>query len=419
MTEVPAAPKEAPPLSTLPLAGIRVLDIASYIAAPCGATVLADYGADVIKVEPPGTGDPNREMFSGPAYPRHPVNYAWHLDGRGKRSLAIDLKNPQARAALDRLIARADILIVNFPAKVRERLRLDYETVSTGNPRLIYASMTGYGETGPDADQAGFDINAYFARAGILDVARYDDALPGVVAPAQGDRAAGIALAMGVMMALWNREKTGRGTKVASSLFANGVWANGNFAQGALLGGTMPRRPPPDRPRSAVSNVYQTSDGRWLQLTIVDEPRQFPILCQALGLEALGDDPRFATRELRRTASAELASLFAEAFARRPYAEWRTHLKGFSLPFAPINTPHDLAQDEQAHASGIFVDTAIPEMPKTIAAPFSLADVPIPPARPGPELGEHSREVLLEAGLSEAEIERLGASGAVQFTDKA
>jgi crotonobetainyl-CoA:carnitine CoA-transferase CaiB-like acyl-CoA transferase len=411
MTDAPASAE--PPLSTLPLAGIRVIDAASYIAAPCAATVLGDYGADVVKVEPPGLGDPNRGMYTLAAYPAHEVNYPWHLDGRGKRSLAIDLKNEAARAALDRLIAQADVLIVNYPPQVRSRLRLDYESVAGVNPRLIYASMTGYGETGPDADQAGFDINAYFARSGILDLARYDEALPGVVMPAQGDRAAGIALAMGIMLALWNREKTGRGTMVASSLLANGIWANGNFAQGALIGARMPKRPPPDRPRSAVSNVYRTSDERWLQLTIVDEERHFPVLARALGCEQVLADPRFATRELRRADSAALAAIFAERFAERTLAEWQARLKGCGLPFAAVSRAVDLPEDAQAHAAGIFADTIIPDMPKTIAPPFTLADVALPPARPGPGLGEHSREVLAEAGLDEAEIAALVASGAI------
>jgi crotonobetainyl-CoA:carnitine CoA-transferase CaiB-like acyl-CoA transferase len=413
MTELPAAPTEAPLPMPLPLAGIRVIDAASYIAAPCAATVLADYGADVIKVEPPGAGDPNRGMHRVIAYPAHEVNYPWHLDSRGKRSLAIDLKNETARAALDRLIATADVMIVNYPPKVRARLRLDYERVAAVNPRLIYASMTGYGETGPDADQAGFDVNAYFARSGILDVARYDDTLPAVVAPAQGDRPAGIALAMGIMLALWNREKTGSGTMVASSLLGNGVWANANFVQGALIGAAMPKRPPPDRPRSAVSNVYRTSDERWLQLTIVDEERHFPVLCRTIGCEHAIAEPRFATREARRAHSAALAAILAEAFATRTLAEWQELLKGCGLPFAAINRAVDVADDAQAHAAGIFAETAIPEMPTTIAPPFTLADVTLPPARPAPELGEHSREVLAEAGLDESEIAALAASGAI------
>ena len=408
---MPKAPASASPL---PLAGIRVLDLASYIAAPVAATVLADYGADVIKVEPPGRGDPNRMMYTLAAYPQHEVNYPWHLDARGKRSLAIDLKDEAGREALSRLVERADVFIINLPLKVRERLRLDHATVAALNPRLIYASFTGYGEQGPDADQPGFDTNAYFARAGLLDGCRYDDALPGVVMPGQGDRAAAIALAMGIMVALWNREKTGRGTKVSSSLFANGIWANGNIVQGALLGASMPKRPPPHTPRSALSNLYRMADERWVQLTVVDEPKQFPVLCKALDREFAITDARFTTLKLRRENSAALAAIFAEAFFSQPYAFWRERLKACGLPFAVINRASDLTDDEQAVAAGIFVETANPELPLTLAPPFALADVALPPARSGPALGEHSAEVLAEAGFTAEEIASLKSRGVVE-----
>ena len=242
MAQRPTRPakKRAHEPDVLPLAGIRILDVASFIAAPVAATVLGDYGADVIKVEPPGDGDANRNIAQLSAgYPKSPVSYPWHLDSRGKRSLAIDLKNERARLAFDRVIAGADVLITNYPLAVRQRLKLGYAEVSRVNSRLIYTSFTGYGESGPDADQLGFDVTAYFARSGIFDGSRYDGAPPGVSMPAQGDRAAGMALATGIMIALWNRQRTGRGTQVASSLLANGIWANANAVQAAMLGAAL------------------------------------------------------------------------------------------------------------------------------------------------------------------------------------
>lgn len=408
----PAGPEHA--RSTLPLSGIRILDVASFIAAPVAATVLGDYGADVIKVEPLGEGDPNRTIaVVASGYPKSPVNYPWHLDSRGKRSLAIDLKHEQARAAFDRVIATADVLITNYPLASRHRLRLDYEAVARVNPRLIYASFTGYGETGPDADQVGFDTTAYFARSGIMDGARYDDAVPGVTMPAQGDRAAAMALAAAIMIALWNREKTGKGTKVSSSLLANGIWANGNAVQAALVGAPLPKRPPPDRPRSALANVYQTKDGRWLQLTLVREDRDWPGVCRALEREDLMKDPRFADLPRRRANGTPLAAALSDAFATRDFAEWRIRLKAQALPFAPISRAEDLVEDEQAAAAGIIVPTMHTEMPHTLAAPFSLADVPLPPAGPGPSLGAHSDEILREAGLSPEEIADMRTCGAL------
>jgi crotonobetainyl-CoA:carnitine CoA-transferase CaiB-like acyl-CoA transferase len=400
--------------SALPLAGIRVLDVASFIAAPVAATVLGDYGADVIKVEPPGEGDPNRTIaIVAAGYPKSPVSYPWHLDSRGKRSLAIDLKNENARAAFDRIIASADVLITNYPLAARVRLRLDYDAVAKVNPRLIYASFTGYGETGPDADQVGFDLTAYFARSGILDGARYDGAAPAVTMPAQGDRATGLALATGIMLALWNRERTGRGTKVASSLYANGIWANGNVVQGALVGATLPKRPPPDRPRSALTNAYRTRDDRWFQLTVVQEERAWQGICRTIERQDLASDPRFADMPARRANAAELAGLLRQSFAAHDFEHLRVRLKAEAIPFAPIARAEDVVEDAQAVAAGAIVPTEYAEMPRTVAVPFSLADVPLPPPEPGPALGAHSEEILREAGVPPEEIAALKACGAL------
>jgi crotonobetainyl-CoA:carnitine CoA-transferase CaiB-like acyl-CoA transferase len=167
----------------LPLSGLVVLDISSFIAAPAAAVALADFGADVIKIEPPGEGDPHRHNYKNASYPQSDKNFPWQLDGRLKRSIALDLKNASARAVLERLIGRADVMIVNFPPPARERLKLRWEDIEPLNPRLIYCSLTGYGETGPDRDRPGFDITAYFGRSGILDAARYEGGPPGLSLP--------------------------------------------------------------------------------------------------------------------------------------------------------------------------------------------------------------------------------------------
>ncbi|MDX2202309.1 MAG: CoA transferase [Hyphomicrobiaceae bacterium] len=399
----------------LPLAGLKVLDVASFIAAPVAATVLGDYGADVVKVEPPGEGDPNRHIMTlSASYPKAQVNYPWHLDSRGKRSLAIDLKNAEARLAFNTLVATADVLIINYPPKVREKLMLRYEDVAPLNDRLIYASLTGYGETGPDADQVGFDVNAYFARSGLLDGCRYEGGFPGLPMPAQGDRGSGLSLALGIMMALWNRERTGKGTKVSTSLLANGIWANGNFVQGALLGSTLPLRPPPDRPRSALANVYETRDHRWIQITVVKEEQNFPDLARELDLPQLVRDSRFTDTASRRKNSAALAAILRDAFSEYDFDAMRARLKRAAVPFSEIQTAVDAAADVQAVHAGVIVDADNPDMPKTLAAPFALADTPLPRARPAPALGAHSVEVLREAGVPDEEIEALCRAGAVQ-----
>ncbi len=400
--------------SGLPLAGVRVLDISTFIAAPAAAVVLGDWGADVIKIEGPD-GDANRTIMNDSAnYPKAAVNYPWLMDSRNKRSLVLDLKQPEARAALDRLIATSDVVICNFPPPVREKLRLTYEDMKPVNPRLIYASLTGYGETGPDRDRPGFDATAYFARSGLLDAQRYEGGPPGVPGPAQGDRATAMALVSSILMALIHRMKTGEGSWVGTSLLGNGLWSCGVIAQAALVGAYLPHRPPPDRPRSALGNIYQTSDDRWLQLTIVREDRMWAPLCQTIERPDLVDDPRFAAQDERRKRSAELATILREAFASRDYEHWRKAMAAHGITFGVISRPQDVPDDEQAVACGAIVDTAIPEMPRTLANPIRLGFAEQQIAGPAPALGQHSEQILAEAGLSQGEIARLRASGAIR-----
>jgi crotonobetainyl-CoA:carnitine CoA-transferase CaiB-like acyl-CoA transferase len=397
----------------LPLAGIRVLDISSFIAAPAAAVVLGDWGADVIKVEGPD-GDPNRRiMHDSSNYPKGKVNYPWHMDSRNKRSIVLDLKKPEARAALDKLIATSDVLICNFPPPVRDKLKLTYDDVKRVNPKLVYASLTGYGESGPDRDRPGFDATAYFARSGLLDAQRYEDGPPGVPVPAQGDRATSMALVSAILMGLMQRMKTGEGSWVGTSLLGNGLWSCGVVAQAALVGAYLPHRPPPDRPRSALGNIYHTSDDRWLQLTIVREDKMWPGVCATVEMPELEKDPRFATVEDRRRHSGELAAILSKAFARKDYEHWRNTMASHGITFGVISRPQDVPDDQQAVACGAVVETAIPEMPRTLSNPIRLSFAEQQKAHPAPALGQHSDEILAEAGLSAAEIAALHKSGAV------
>ncbi|MCW5735900.1 MAG: CoA transferase [Enhydrobacter sp.] len=400
--------------SALPLAGLRVLDISSFIAAPAAAVVLGDWGAEVIKVEGPD-GDPNRSiMHDSSNYPKAEVNYPWQMDSRNKRSIVLDLKKPEARSALDRLIETSDILICNFPPPVRDKLRLAYDDVKKVNPKLIYASLTGYGETGPDRDRPGFDATAYFARSGLLDAQRYEGGPPGVPGPAQGDRATAMALVSSILMALIHRMKTGEGSWVGTSLLGNGLWSCGVIAQAALVGAFLPHRPPPDRPRSALGNIYRTSDDRWLQLTIVRADKMWRPLCEALGLATLADDPRFSTETERRLNSAALAQIMSDIFATRPYEYWREALARHGITFGVISRPQDVPDDQQAVACGAVVETAIPDMPRTLANPIRLGFAEQRMARAAPALGEHSEEILREAGMSASDVAALKSAGAIR-----
>jgi len=397
----------------LPLDGLTVLDISSFIAAPAAAVALGDYGADVIKVEAPGEGDPHRTNIKISSFPQSPVNYPWHLDSRNKRSIALDLKNADGRAVLDRLIAKADVLITNYPFPVRKRLRLGYEEVRSVNPRLIYASFSGYGEDGPDKDQVGFDSTAYFARSGLLDNLRYEGQPPAFSLPAQGDRASAMALFGGIMLALFQRERTGEGTRVSSSLFANGLWSNGVYAQAALVDSFISLRPPRDRPRSALSNIYLTADDRWMSITIVNEDKMWTPLCRLMDRPELETDSRFATTPIRRKNAAELTAILDPIVRTRTWDAWHEALHEAGIPHAVVSRLQDLKTDAQAGAARAVVTTEIPDLPLTLAVPFQLEATEPRTPHAGPGLGEHSDEILRQHGFSDGEIQSLRNTGAV------
>ena len=271
--------------------GLKVLDCASFIAAPAAATVLSDFGAEVIKIEPPGAGDPYRNLPNLPGYPASTHNFAWMLEARNKRSLALDLSKPEGQAVLHRLAADADVFITNFPPAVRARLGLTYAKLAPLNERLIYASFTGYGEKGDEANKPGFDSNAYWARSGLMDLVRADTSIaPARSVAGMGDHPCAMALYGAIVTALYKRERTGKGSHVSSNLMANGIWANGVLAQAKLCGAKFGERRPRERALNAVTNHYQCRDGRWLILSLLNEERQWPTLARCLGREDLVND---------------------------------------------------------------------------------------------------------------------------------
>jgi len=390
--------------------GLRVIDCASWIAGPAAATILSDFGADVIKIEPPGTGDPWRARG---ANPNAQSDYYWQLTSRNKRSLALDLKHEMGRAVLYRLISGSDVFVTNFPLPVRERLKLAPVDLVPLNPRLIYASFTAYGEAGEEAAKTGFDSTAYWARTGLMDAVRADvDTVPARSAPGMGDHPSATGLYAAIVTALYRREKTGRGGVVNSSLLANGLWANGCFVQTRLFGESVPHRPKREYAPNALANHYRCGDGQWFIMALFNEARQWGPFVKAIGRADLADDPRFATKAARQHNAAALVAELDTVFATRGMAEWRRILDEVGVTFGVVAKVDDVVDDAQMRRIGALVPFADGEA-MTVSSPFWLdGEEKVAPLR-APALGQHSEAVLCGAGYSADEIASLRRSGVV------
>jgi formyl-CoA transferase len=388
--------------------GLKVIDCASWIAGPAAATIMSDFGADVIKVEPPGVGDPWRTR--GPI-PGKDVDYYWQLTSRNKRSLAIDLKHADGIAALHRLIASADVFVTNFPLPVRARLRLAPADLLPLNPRLIYASFTAYGEEGEEAAKTGFDSTAYWARTGLMDQVRAEATTPPSRSmPGMGDHPSGTGLYAAIVTALYRREKTGLGGVVKSSLLQNGLWANGCAVQTRLFGEHVPHRPTREEAPNALANHYQTRDGRWFIMALFNEQRQLSGFLSAIGREDLVHDPRFATPAARKQYAGELVRVLDVEFAKRDLDDWRNILDGVGVTFGIVGTVNEVLDDRQMRDCGALVPFADGEH-MTVSSPFHIDGVEKVPAQRAPALGQHSEAVLREAGYDADDIARLRVLG--------
>src|ERR1700761_3081053 len=390
--------------------GLKVIDCASWIAGPAAATMLSDFGADVIKIEPPESGDPWR---ASTPIPGRKVDYYWQLTSRNKRSLALDLKHPDGQAVLHRLAASADVFITNFPLPVRDRLRMAPDDLTPLNPRLIYASFTAYGEEGDEAAKTGFDSTAYWARTGLMDMVRAD---PGTVPtrsmPGMGDHPSATGLYAAIVSALYRREKTGQGGVVRSSLLQSGLWANACAVQTRLFGEHVPLRPRRDEAPNALANHYQARDGRWFIMALFNEQRQLGTFLSAIGREDLTDDPRFATPDARKQHARELVIILDEVFSRRDLAEWRVILDGVGVTFGIVATVNEALDDPQMRHAGALVPFGDGQG-LTVSAPFHIDGVDKVPAVRAPAVGQHNEGVLAEAGYTRDEIEQLRGLGVV------
>ncbi len=393
--------------------GLKVVDLASFIAGPGAATILSDFGADVIKVEPPGSGDPHRHTYKIPPQPSSNDNYAWHLANRNKRGMAVDLKSPRAKEILERLVKWADVLVTNFPPPVRKRLKLTYEDVAPWNPRLIYADISGYGDDGPDADLPGFDITAYWARGGLLALTRDAGAPPTLPVSGSGDSATAVGLYGAIVTGLYRRERTGKGSHVTTSLIAEGVWSCSMSVQAALCGAKFfplhDRKSPPN----ALFNVYQTSDDNWL--LIVVQEKDWPALARGIGRPDLLLDARFSDEATREANSTQLTEILDEVFTSQPLAHWREALDHAHITYGIVRHPSEAIDDPQLLANDIIVplEGAGERLKLTVSSPLKVHDVAKVAARRAPDLGEHTEELLKQLGFTGAEIDSFQSSGAI------
>jgi crotonobetainyl-CoA:carnitine CoA-transferase CaiB-like acyl-CoA transferase len=392
--------------------GLKVVDLASFIAGPSAAVILSDFGADVIKVEPP-TGDLWRHAHKLPPQPQAEDPYQWHLANRNKRGMTLDLKSPSAHQVLERLVKWADVLIVNTPHRSRKKLKLEYDDVVAWNPRLIYADLTGFGEKGPDADLPGFDITSYWARSGLLSMTRDAGAPPTWPVAGSGDNATAVGLYSAIVTALYRRERTGEGGYVTTSLLAQGVWSASVSIQAALCEAKFFGLHDRKNPANAALNVYQASDGTWFVLIVTSE--KLAPVAQAIGRADLLTDPRFSDPAQFVVNMPHLVEILDEVFGGQPMAHWYEVFNDVHVTFGAVRGPQEVINDPQLQSNDIVVPLvgAGGKLTSTISSPINVHGVAKVLASRAPEIGEHNEDVLRQLAFSATEIDALHASGAV------
>ena len=392
--------------------GLKVVDFASFIAGPSAAVILSDFGADVIKVEPP-SGDLWRHGHEIPPQPQAKDAYPFQLANRNKRSITLDLKSPGAQSVLERLVRWADVFIVNTPHPARKKLKLEYEDVALWNPRLIYADLTGFGEKGPDATLPGFDITAYWARSGLLSMTRDAGSPPTWPVAGSGDNATAVGLYAAIVTALYRRERTGKGSYVTTSLLAEGVWSASVFIQAALCEANFFGLHDRAHPANAALNVYRASDGTWFVLIVL--PDKLAAVAKAIGRTDLLTDPRFSDPAKLMANMPQLTAILDQIFSSQPMSHWYEVFNGVHVTFGAVREPKEVVNDPQLRANDIVVplEGAGGKLTSTISSPIQVHGVTKVPAKRAPQIGEHNEEVLNELGFDAKAIDDLRASGVI------
>lgn len=399
------------------LNGIRVVELATYIAGPAATVILGDFGADVIKIEAPSRPDPYRGAnLRGGDSPTSPYPYGYIADNRNKRAIALDIKQSRGREIFDTMIRTADVFVTNMPIPTRERLSIGYESIKGLNEKIIYASISAYGEHGPEADRPGFDSTALWARTGLMDLVKPSpDSPPARSLPGMGDHPTAVSLFAAIMTGLYRRERTGEGSHVSTSLMANGVWLNALLAQAVLCGAEVKCRPPREAAENPLHNLYQTRDGRWLHIVFNTNLHRWPEFVSLLGIPEIGQDPRFQSHESRLVNNRALIGILEPAFAARDYDEWVELLTANRFTFGDVRKTEELLSDPQMLEGGVLrrIEDGAAGADYVVDTPLWVEHSPkMPPTMP-PEFGEHTDTILSELGFNEQHIAELRRGGVV------
>ena len=398
-----------------PLTGIKVVEVANFLAVPCCAALMADMGADVIKVEPLA-GDPYRWMSSDGTYGfEFPINYAFEMDNRGKRGISLDLNKPEASEIVRKLASEADVFVTNLLPRRLEKFGLTYEQISVDNPRLIYLAFSGYGPVGPKKDKLGFDHTAYWASTGLMDLYSQLSSEPIDILNGMGDHTTAPTLLAGVLAAILERQRTGKGRRVTASLLNMGLWVIGADVQEALASGRPLYRRSRVEAVDPLINTYRASDGKWFLMVMPDSDSNWAKLCKAIGHPELIDDPRFATIDGRQSRAPEAIAVLDGIFGEKPIADWVPILDANDVIYAPVREMLDALKDPQVELNDMLRTIEHPQYGpyKILNTPVHLEDTDIGPKSAAPELGQHTEEVLLELGYSWDDITGLQDSGAI------
>jgi formyl-CoA transferase len=385
------------------------------IAAPASAMILADFGADVIKIEQPGEGDMLRSLAGISGTPDADSNWFWQLDGRNKRSIALDLKTPEGLEVLHKLVRECDVFITNQPYSVRESIGITYEHLKPLNESMIYASLTAYGEKGTEKYRRGFDQLAYWARSGLMDLMREPGTRPAQGLPGMGDHPTGVAIYAGIVTALLHRERTGEGGMVHTSLLANGLWSVSGIAQGVMAGGDMPRYREINRVDSAMMRPYRTQDDRFLQFNMIRNEDLLGLLLAALDAVHLLVDERFATPELMFENREALGLELQAIVETKPKDEWMRLFESYDLPVNVVAIVEETKDDPQIleNRMAVVPDDGDVEVPLVINHPIKVTSVPQVGPKRAPDLSEHADEILRELGYSDQDIAALRDAGII------